>query len=79
MDICRWCDETFDTHCVDCEACFDEHSIDCIENELPCDWCENAIAERIAAYNENWAGAMNVCGDCDLILEDKLIDVILSV
>ena len=77
MDICNWCDEDYSVHCVDCEACFDEHSIDCIENELPCDWC-GAPAERIAAYKENWAGAMNVCGDCDEILEDKLIDVILS-
>ena len=33
MDICNWCDETYNTHCVDCEACFDEHSVDCPDYE----------------------------------------------
>jgi hypothetical protein len=77
MDICNWCDQDYSTHCVECEACFDEHSIDCSEAEILCDWCD-AVADR-RAFKTDWCGAMNVCVECDEILQDKLIEVITSI
>ena len=80
MDICTWCDETYDSHCEDCGTCSEDHSLDCEAQWIACDWCDNYADLFGQQWRKiDWCGADNVCHECEYILTDKLIEVICSI